>query len=368
MGVGLRSVNYKEEKPKLDRPEVEKAVQADEEERKFWDGRAAQCGQALELMRQARPKVLPGSREELDYVIFKTENFITVFEGELSTANEAKAAFDRALLAMSDGKADEVRKHLDQCQAALDRANRLVRQAAEQMIPYAQIPTERHILYLFNDAIPSHEGARRYLSEVIAFRIGTRAVGIGEKITVAFRSAKGDSGSHGHLSRQPGAYPDAPVDRQRRQREAQAAVVPLHRDPLTARLQENGFRLVRATDCGPQRRQGGNVVYVQVRHARLRHVLPRIDVDEVNQQLVIADAQADFNARRPSEENHGSGCIRWSTSRMKYQVAGWPHFHHSANGSAAMCTASPRPSFRAVTAGIRAASRGCSSSSMPSIG
>jgi hypothetical protein len=38
------------------------------------------------------------------------------------------------------------------------------------MIPYAHIPTERHILYLFNDAMPSHEATRRYLSEVIALR------------------------------------------------------------------------------------------------------------------------------------------------------------------------------------------------------
>ena len=28
------------------------------------------------------------------------------------------------------------------------------------MIPYAHIPTEKHILYLFNDAMPSHEAAR----------------------------------------------------------------------------------------------------------------------------------------------------------------------------------------------------------------
>jgi hypothetical protein len=37
------------------------------------------------------------------------------------------------------------------------------------MIPYAQIPTERHILYLFNDAIPSHASARQYLAEVMTF-------------------------------------------------------------------------------------------------------------------------------------------------------------------------------------------------------
>jgi hypothetical protein len=114
---------------------------------------------------------LPGSRDELDYVIYKTENFVTVLD-ELSAADEAKAAFDRALLAMNAGDAAEARKRLEQCQAALDRANRLVRQAARQMIPYAHIPTERHILYLFNDAIPSLEAAQRYLAEVVAQRKG----------------------------------------------------------------------------------------------------------------------------------------------------------------------------------------------------
>ncbi|MFH1922056.1 MAG: hypothetical protein ABIP48_19495 [Planctomycetota bacterium] len=170
MGVALRRVDFKEEKLKLDPQELEKAVQAAEGERKFWDGRAAHCGQALELMRQARPKVWPGSRDELDYVIYKTENFMTVFE-LLSAVQEARAAFDRVLLAMSaGGAADEVAKQLEQCQTASDRANRLVRQAAEQMIPYARIdPTERHILWIFNKAMPSHESTRKYLAEVIAF-------------------------------------------------------------------------------------------------------------------------------------------------------------------------------------------------------
>ena len=171
MGLTLRQVNYKEEKPKLDRPQVEKAIQAAGEERKFRDSRAAHCRRTLKLLRQAQSRIWPGSRNELDYLIYKTENFITVFE-ELSAADEAGAAFDRALLAMSDGKANEVHKQLEQTQATLDRANRLVREAARQMIPYAQIPTERHILYLFNDAIPSHEEAHRYLAEVMAFRKG----------------------------------------------------------------------------------------------------------------------------------------------------------------------------------------------------
>jgi hypothetical protein len=170
MCIALRhEVICDKEKPNLDRPKLEKAIEAAEERGKFWDGRAAQCRQALELLRQARPKVLPGSREELDYVIYKTENFITVLE-EVSVGEQAKAAFDRALLAMNAGDAAEVREQLHRTQTALDRANRLVREAAQQMIPYCKDPTEKHILYLFNDAIPTHEAERHFLTQVIAAR------------------------------------------------------------------------------------------------------------------------------------------------------------------------------------------------------
>lgn len=168
MGIGLRSVNFREGKIRLDRSDLEKAVQGADAEQKFWEGRAAHCAPALELLRQARPKVPPGSRDELDYVIYKTENFITVFQ-ELAAVSQAKAAFDRAVIAKIDGKPGEAGRQLELCRTAVERARRLVRQAAEQMIPYARIdPTERHILWIFNKAIPSHEAAQRYLAEVIA--------------------------------------------------------------------------------------------------------------------------------------------------------------------------------------------------------
>ena len=147
---------------------MEESIKATEIDRQFWEGRAAHCRQALELMRQARPKVLPGSQEELDYVIYKTENFITVFD-LLSAVGETKTVFDRAILAIGAGEMAKGQKLLAQTRTAMDRANQLVRKVAEQMIPYAHIPTEKHILYLFNDAIPSHERERNYLAEVIAF-------------------------------------------------------------------------------------------------------------------------------------------------------------------------------------------------------
>jgi len=168
LGIALRTVDYKDKNLKLDRQKLEVAIQATEAEQEFFIGRARHCRRALELMRQARPKVWPGSRDELDYVIYKTENFITVFE-MLNAAHEAKAAFDRALLARNAGEPAEVRKQLELSRTALARASQLIREAAKQMIPHANIPTERHILWIVNKAIPSHETARDYLAAVIAF-------------------------------------------------------------------------------------------------------------------------------------------------------------------------------------------------------
>ena len=92
----------------------------------YWDARAAQCRQALKLLRQARPKVLPGSRNELEYVIFKTENFIKYFE-VLRACHDAKVALDRAWLAKIIADTPSFWKHLEQCRAAVDRADRLAR-------------------------------------------------------------------------------------------------------------------------------------------------------------------------------------------------------------------------------------------------
>lgn len=168
-GIDLRQVDYKQEQLQVNREELDRAVQSAEQARRFWEERAAHCRKALELMRQAYDKVLPGSREELDYVIYKTKNFVTLLD-ELVAAHECKAAFDRALLAISAGEMAQAEQHLQHAQQALNKANRLVVEAAKQMIPYAHhIPTERHILYLFNDAIPSHEYAQSYLSEFIRF-------------------------------------------------------------------------------------------------------------------------------------------------------------------------------------------------------
>lgn len=165
----LRKANYKEPKPRVDVRQLEGDIAGLSDSRKFWNGRAAQCREALELLRQARPKVLPGARAELDYVIFKTESFISYFE-VLDACDEARAAFDRALLAKSKQDNTAVLKHLEACQAAMDRADRLSADAARQMVAYCSVPTEKYLLFRYNqNVIGSIERNRKFLAEVVAF-------------------------------------------------------------------------------------------------------------------------------------------------------------------------------------------------------
>lgn len=148
-------------------PQHAKAVAGTEGQ--HYDNRAAQCRQALELLRQARPKVLHGSRAELDYVIYKTEHLITYLD-VLSASYDATVALDRAWLGLVDGDWAEFGTRLNQSQEILDGADRLARAAAGQMIAYSDTPTEKYLLLRFNrNVIASIERSREYVSKVIKF-------------------------------------------------------------------------------------------------------------------------------------------------------------------------------------------------------
>ncbi|MBM3888108.1 MAG: hypothetical protein FJ388_03175 [Verrucomicrobia bacterium] len=124
--------------------------------------------QALELLRQVRPNVLAGARAELDYVIFKTGNFAGYLD-VLAAGYEAVAACDRAVLVKNNGDRPEMLKQLDAAQTAIDRADRLAREVARQMIPFASIPTEKYLLFRFNqNVIGWTEKGRAELAKVLA--------------------------------------------------------------------------------------------------------------------------------------------------------------------------------------------------------
>jgi len=185
------NVDYRALKPTVSREELVRAINATWGEGPFWkwrqavapqhaaafagtegqhyDNRAAQCRHALDLLRQARLKVLPGSRAELEYVIYKTENFIAYLE-TLRACYDATIALDQAWLGLVDGDWVEFGSRLEQCLAVLRRADRLARATAGQMIAYANVPEEKYVLMRFNrNVIASIEKGQKHVDEVMAF-------------------------------------------------------------------------------------------------------------------------------------------------------------------------------------------------------
>jgi hypothetical protein len=135
---------------------------------RLWKERAEKDRQALAMLRRALPTVLPGSRSELQYVIYKVENFGAHMDVAVALT-EAKAALALAEVAKRKGDMAERGKQLGQCKAALDRADGLARQAAQQMIPFCNIPTEKYLLFRYNqNVIRSIEEDQKYLAQVMA--------------------------------------------------------------------------------------------------------------------------------------------------------------------------------------------------------
>ena len=106
----------------------------------------------------------PGSRAELDYVIFKTASFAGYFD--LQACEEAR--IEPTWLARLDGDEAAAGDRLDRCRAALERADRGARGVAGQMIAYGDDKTERHLLFRFNqNVIASIEAGREFVEGIV---------------------------------------------------------------------------------------------------------------------------------------------------------------------------------------------------------
>ena len=166
--VPLRTSALQEAQPKLTSQKLEDEIKLAIQLQQRWADLATRYRRALPLLRQAKPQVLPGARAELDYVIFKTNTFAGYLD-VMAAGYEAVAACNRAVLAKTSGDNAEMQKQLERSQAAIDRADRLAREVARQMIPYADITTERYLLFRFNqNVIGWTETSRAALAKVRA--------------------------------------------------------------------------------------------------------------------------------------------------------------------------------------------------------
>ncbi len=182
-------VELRDGRPDVDRAELERAIEASWDDSDFWfwrrpavgdqhqrdrtlrpdalwQLRAGQYRAVVDLLRQAQSKAPPGSRAELDYVTFKTENFAGYFD-VLQACEEARIELDRTWLARLDGDDAAAGDRLERCRDALERAERGARGVAGQMIAYADDKTERHLLFRFNqNVIASIEAGRAFVESM----------------------------------------------------------------------------------------------------------------------------------------------------------------------------------------------------------
>lgn len=146
------TIDFKPGDVAADRKRFEKDLQSALQMQQFWTARKAQCQRALALLQTASPDILPGSREELQYVTFKTENLASYFD-VLDAIQATRGTLDLAWLARCDGRTESSQKLLLEASAQLDHAFQLAQETARQMIPFSNIPTERYLLFRYNQNV-----------------------------------------------------------------------------------------------------------------------------------------------------------------------------------------------------------------------
>ena len=126
----------------------------------------------LELLTNARSLVLPGAREELEYLIYKTACFI-LHLNTLRALMQGFMAYDAAFRAKAAGRTDDMLARLDDCEYFFEQSCALAAQTAERVASLIDDPTERHILFRYNVRIvlPFRE-FRKFIANVVNFHRG----------------------------------------------------------------------------------------------------------------------------------------------------------------------------------------------------
>jgi hypothetical protein len=114
----------------------------------FADG-TARLREALGHLERARPAVLPGSRHELEYVIFKTESYILHLE-TIRALLDGCIAYGKTVSAKQEGQGEDALRRLEQCRASFTSARELSLRTAQLLAARAEDPDEEYILFRYN--------------------------------------------------------------------------------------------------------------------------------------------------------------------------------------------------------------------------
>jgi hypothetical protein len=84
-----------------------------------------------------------------------------------ATLAEAQACIFRAQAAKKQGNMDDYLKKLKECRTINQQAHKMARQCAQQMIPFCDNPTERFLLFRYNqNVLDTIEKDRAYLDKL----------------------------------------------------------------------------------------------------------------------------------------------------------------------------------------------------------
>ncbi|MCI0625631.1 MAG: hypothetical protein L0387_28975, partial [Acidobacteria bacterium] len=125
-------------------------------------------------LKLAQGKVALGSTEELEYMLFKTNSYISHLEAVRSLLG-GYIAYDRAFQSKLNGHEKEMLEEFDRCQVYFLQARDQARETAQQLArsKFAAEPTEKYILFCYNVRflLPIAEFCR-FIKNVVNFHHG----------------------------------------------------------------------------------------------------------------------------------------------------------------------------------------------------
>ena len=128
--------------------------------------------EALDYLRDATPKVLPGARHELEYLIYKIESYVSHVE-TIRAMLAAYIAYDEAFRAKQRGDTRRMLEEFDACEFHFIQAGNLARATAQQVAENVDHPNEAYVLFRYNVRfILPIEEFNKFIRNVVNFHHG----------------------------------------------------------------------------------------------------------------------------------------------------------------------------------------------------
>jgi hypothetical protein len=127
---------------------------------------------AVTLLEQSRSSVPSGAKEELEYLVFKTDTYILHLQMTKAML-DSFVAYDKAFRAKRQGNKQQLLDNLESSEFMFTQARKLAQETAEQIAKRTTDPTELYILFRYNVRVILPLGEfGKFLKNVVNFHHG----------------------------------------------------------------------------------------------------------------------------------------------------------------------------------------------------